>query len=45
VIVAHNMASPPPDPRYVEAVTTNPVFDAVSLNMHSAGVGVTPKKR
>jgi predicted O-methyltransferase YrrM len=45
LIVAHNMASPQPDPRYVEAVTTNPAFDTVFLNMHSAGVGVTLKKR
>lgn len=45
LIVAHNMASPPPDPRYVEAVTTNPDFDTVFLNMHDAGVGVTLKKR
>jgi hypothetical protein len=39
------MVSPPPDPRYVEAVTTNPVYDTLFLNMHSAGVGVTLKKR
>ncbi|MGH8635398.1 MAG: O-methyltransferase [Burkholderiales bacterium] len=45
LIVAHNMASPPPDPRYVEAVTSNPAYDTVFLNMHSAGVGVTLKKR
>lgn len=45
LIVAHNMASPPPDSRYVEAVTTNPAFDTVFLNMHAAGVGVTLKKR
>ncbi|MBI3041358.1 MAG: O-methyltransferase [Betaproteobacteria bacterium] len=45
LIVAHNMASPPPDPRYVEAVTTNPAYDTVFLNMHAAGVGVTLKKR
>ena len=45
LIVAHNMASPPPDPRYIEAVTANPAFDTVFLNMHSAGVGVTLKKR
>jgi caffeoyl-CoA O-methyltransferase len=44
LIVAHNMASPPPDPRYIEAVTTDPAFDTVFLNMHSAGVGVTLKK-
>lgn len=45
LIVAHNMASPPPDPRYIEAVTTHPAYDTVFLNMHSAGVGVTLKKR
>ena len=45
LIVAHNMASPPPDPRYVEAVTTNPAYDTVFLNMHSAGVGITLKKK
>jgi predicted O-methyltransferase YrrM len=45
LIVAHNMASPPPDPRYVEAVTANPAYDTVFLNVHSAGVGVTLKKR
>ena len=45
LIVAHNMASPPPDPRYVRAVTEDPALDTVFLNMHSAGVGVTLKKR
>ena len=45
LIVAHNMASPRPDPRYVEAVTTDPALETVFLNMHEAGVGVTLKKR
>jgi predicted O-methyltransferase YrrM len=45
LIVAHNMVSPPPEPRYVEAVTTNPAYDTVFLNMHAAGVGITLKKR
>lgn len=45
LIVAHNMASPPPDPRYVEAVTTDPTLETVFLNMHDAGLGVTLKKR
>ena len=44
LIVAHNMASPPPDPRYVEAITTDPAYDTVFLNMLEAGVGVTLKK-
>ncbi|MBI1989407.1 MAG: class I SAM-dependent methyltransferase [Betaproteobacteria bacterium] len=45
LIVAHNMASPPPDPRYVDAVTASPAYDTIFLNMHDAGVGVTLKKR
>ncbi len=44
LIVAHNMASPPPDPHYVEAITTNPALETVFLNMQDAGVGVTLKK-
>lgn len=45
LVVAHNMASPPADPRYVEAVTANPGYDTVFLNMNAAGVGITLKKR
>jgi len=45
LIVAHNMASPRPDPRYIEAVTTHPAYDTVFLNMHAAGVGITLRKR
>jgi predicted O-methyltransferase YrrM len=45
LVVAHNMRVPPPDPRYVNAITTNPDLETVFLNMHSAGVGVTLKKR
>jgi caffeoyl-CoA O-methyltransferase len=45
LIVAHNMASPPPDPDYIRAVTTDPALDTVFVNMDSAGVGITLKKR
>jgi len=45
LIVAHNMASPPPDPDYVRAITTDPALDTVFVNMDSAGVGITLKKR
>lgn len=45
LIVAHNMASPPPDPVYVRAVTADPALETVFLNMHDAGVGVSLKKR
>jgi len=45
LIVAHNMASPPPDPRYVEAVTSDPAYETVFLHMDGPGMGVTLKKR
>ena len=45
LIVAHNMASPPADPAYLRAITTDPALETVFLNMQSAGVGVTLKKR
>jgi caffeoyl-CoA O-methyltransferase len=45
LVVAHNMRVPPPDPQYVNAITTNPDLETVFLNMHSAGIGVTLKKR
>jgi predicted O-methyltransferase YrrM len=45
LIVAHNMARPAPDPRYLEAITTNPDLETVFLLMDGAGVGVTLKKR
>lgn len=45
LIVAHNMRSPAPDPRYIRAITTNPNLESIFLNMDSAGVGVTLKKR
>jgi len=45
LIVAHNMSSPPPDPAYVKAITTNPDLETIFLNMHASGIGVTLKKR
>ena len=45
LIAAHNMASPPPDPRYVAAVTNQPAYETVFLNMHDAGMGITLRKR
>ncbi len=45
LVVAHNMRRPAPDPKFVEAITTNPNLETVFLNMHAAGVAVTLKKR
>ena len=44
LVVAHNMVRPDPDPRYLEAITTNPDLETIFLNMEGAGVGVTLKK-
>jgi len=45
LVVAHNMRVPPPDPKYVNAITANPELETVFLNMHTAGIAVTLKKR
>jgi len=45
LVIAHNMASPAPDPAYVKAITTDPALETIFLNMHDAGVGVTLNKR
>ena len=45
LILAHNMRRPPPDPRYIEAVTTNPELETTFVLMDGAGIGVTLKKR
>jgi len=45
LILAHNMKSPRPDPRYIEAITANPALDTSFVLMEGSGVGVTLKKR
>jgi caffeoyl-CoA O-methyltransferase len=45
LILAHNMRRPPPDPRYIEAITTNPDLDTSFVLMEGAGIGITLKKR
>lgn len=45
LILAHNMNSPAPDPRYIKAITTNPDLETVFLHMDAAGISVTLKKR
>ncbi len=44
LIVAHNMVRPKPDPRYLEAITTDKNLETIFVNMHAAGVGLTLKK-
>jgi caffeoyl-CoA O-methyltransferase len=45
LILAHNMRRPAPDPRYIEAITTNPDLETSFVLMDGAGIGVTLKKR
>lgn len=45
LILAHNMKSPPPDPQFVKAITTNPALETQFYNMNAAGISVTLKKR
>jgi predicted O-methyltransferase YrrM len=45
LILAHNMRRPAPNPRYVEAITTNPDLDTSFVLMDGAGIGITLKKR
>ncbi len=45
LIIAHNMRRPTPNPRYIEAITTNPDLDSSFVLMDGAGVGITLKKR
>jgi predicted O-methyltransferase YrrM len=45
LILAHNMASPPPDPAFVRAYTTNPELETLFVNMHDQGLGISLKKR
>jgi predicted O-methyltransferase YrrM len=45
LILAHNMRRPAPNPRYVEAITTNPDLDTSFVLMEGAGLGITLKKR
>jgi len=45
LILAHNMHYPPPNPRYLEAVTTNPDLDTSFVLMDGPGLAITIKKR
>ena len=45
LVVAHNMNARQADPKYLEAITTNPDLETLFLNMHLTGISVTLKKR
>jgi predicted O-methyltransferase YrrM len=45
LILGHDMHRPMPDPRYIEAITTNPKLDTSFIMMESFGISMTVKKR
>jgi predicted O-methyltransferase YrrM len=45
LVLAHNMRRPAPDPRFIEAITTDPNLDTSFVLMEGAGVAITLKKR
>lgn len=45
LVIAHNMNERMADPRYVQAITSNPDLETVFLNMATSGIGVSVKKR
>ncbi|GAB4140691.1 O-methyltransferase [Thermopirellula anaerolimosa] len=44
IVIAHNMTPNMADPRFVEAITTNPELETVFLHMDGSGVSVSVKK-
>jgi len=44
LFISDNMAIPEPEPDYIKAITSDPKFDTVFLNMQGTGVGVSLKK-
>jgi predicted O-methyltransferase YrrM len=45
LVLAHNMVRPAPDPKFIEAITTNPELETSFVLMDGAGISVTIKKR
>ena len=43
--MSHDTHRPMPDPRYMEAITTNPDLDTSFIMMESFGISMTVKKR
>ena len=41
LLVAHNMVYPTPDPRFIQAITTDPKLETLFLNMDAAGIAVS----
>jgi len=45
LILAHNVHSPRPDPRFIKAITEDPGLETAFVNMDGAGISMTVKAR
>jgi len=45
LVVAHNITPGMADPRYIEAITSDPNLETIFLNLHASGISVSLKKR
>ncbi|MCS7089253.1 MAG: O-methyltransferase [Verrucomicrobiota bacterium] len=45
LIVAHNITPGMADPKYIQAITTDPNLETIFLNLHASGISVSMKKR
>jgi predicted O-methyltransferase YrrM len=45
LILAHNVTSPRPDPKFIEAITTNPALETLFYNERDQGLAITLKKK
>jgi predicted O-methyltransferase YrrM len=44
IYISDNMAIPAPDPDYIRAITSDPNYDTVFLNMHRTGTAISHKR-
>jgi predicted O-methyltransferase YrrM len=45
LILAHNVTRPRPDPKFIEAITTDPALETLFYNEHDQGLAITLKKK
>lgn len=45
LILGHNMRRPKPDPRFVDAVRTDPALETLFVHMNESGMSISLKKR
>jgi caffeoyl-CoA O-methyltransferase len=45
LVVAHNITPGMADPRYIEAITSDPNLETIFINLHASGISVSLKKR